>query len=606
MHRRVRPNVLLAHTDARPGIGRRPHSHRAELLLASSLHERALTLLFPILPKDTDAWTQLSYYGEAYGRAVLLERARRGRLEPIPDHVYSSMAAGKSALLKGSPLMMASATGALPKLPALESALDAFAVAVQIHDDLKDWRKDYRSGYYSRALVRSLETMGIEAIEGDERPAEENVGYGLFYGGVAHEELTRALEYCDLSSSIACKVGAKEWGRFVSLYRKQLAELLKGFECLRKEGLEVEGKPPIASTVDASLTRFADRLAREHRLGYPEMQHRMRFAVKDGFSVADEVHTGDVFQRALVGWVMPPLVDQGYGCSRELIEENLARLIDMRRPGERGGWSYFPTLPELPPDADDLAQIIQAFLAAAGENPHRWFDEPISLVLSRARENDGLVETWILDPQVDEDRMERYRWSVATHWGRGVDPEVIANFLYALSIWDAGRFRRDIEAGAEWVARSQDPKGFWKSTWYVGPYYGTYVCMRYLATVRPGDASLNRARAWLLRTQRSDGGWGDSHQSWPLQTALGLLGCLVSSCGGWDAELESAVHRAIKYLCLTQREDGLWSPSPFIQMDVHRARGDAPEYLYYSSATISSVFAAAALLEGRQCLVGSR
>src|SRR6185369_3155358 len=109
-------------------------------------------------------------------------------------------------------------------------------------------------------------------------------------------------------------------------------------------------------------------------------------------------------------------------------------LIESRQRSGIGGWKYFPELRELPPDADDLAQIMHVL--------HRWgrrdaidayCTRPLEVVLNDNSHPDGSFETWIVpksNRSGDEDLQERW---IEMAWGSGPDAEVMANLLYALA-----------------------------------------------------------------------------------------------------------------------------------------------------------------------------
>jgi squalene-hopene/tetraprenyl-beta-curcumene cyclase len=79
---------------------------------------------------------------------------------------------------------------------------------------------------------------------------------------------------------------------------------------------------------------------------------------------------------------------------------------------------------------------------------------------------------------------------------------------------------------------------------------------------------VRKAVEWLKSRQNSDGGWGESNDSYarptpraastPYQTAWALLGLLAAG----EAQAE-AVRRGIGHLLRTQQSNGLWSDPNF-------------------------------------------
>jgi hypothetical protein len=61
---------------------------------------------------------------------------------------------------------------------------------------------------------------------------------------------------------------------------------------------------------------------------------------------------------------------------------------------------------------------------------------------------------------------------------------------------------------SEWLQAHQHEDGYWLDKWHASPYYATHCCVRALS--RSGAAlTLDRARHWVLATQRPDGAWGN-------------------------------------------------------------------------------------------------
>jgi hypothetical protein len=567
-----------------------------ELLAAAFMHERALTLLFPLLPQDTPAWEGLARYKREYAGSVILEAEHRGQLRQFPVERFARISKGKSAVLKASPWMLACLAGDPQRMRRIEAAMDSFSLALQVEDDLQDWRSDYTAGLYSYVLTSAIRAGGlVELVAQGQRPSCEHVGHSLFYSGVASDALSLAIESCEASVAEAKVAGAFRFSQMVCLLGEHLQDMSRKFDHLRQRAARAAGDRLERASIGEALERLVDRLVQEHRDGYREAWHKIRFPHELGFTAADECVQGEVFQRAVLGWLYVELESFAPTVLSAVLEENLDVLADKRLVGEGGGWSYFPMLPELPPDADDLAQVLHAFLARPNRNLPRLFDRPVELVLNHHRREDGSIETWIIDPAAEPSRQKRYRDAVERWWGRSVDSEVVANFFSALKRWRPERYRSQIGVGADYVARQQRQDGSWEGTWYVGPYYSTYVCCRLLVQVSPEHVALRRAEEFLRRTQRPDGGWGATAVSRPLSTALALLGLLLLERGA--RQPSEAVTRAARYLLLTQDADGLWKSGDFVQMDLSRGRPGAPaRFLTYSSRTMTAAFAGAALL----------
>src|SRR4029077_13050528 len=80
-----------------------------------------------------------------------------------------------------------------------------------------------------------------------------------------------------------------------------------------------------------------------------------------GFSNENEHHEGVVFQTALIDDALVEAARVGFRVNAVGLRADAERLGALRA-ANGGGWRYFPTLPELPPDTDDLAQLLTLFV----------------------------------------------------------------------------------------------------------------------------------------------------------------------------------------------------------------------------------------------------
>jgi squalene-hopene/tetraprenyl-beta-curcumene cyclase len=120
--------------------------------------------------------------------------------------------------------------------------------------------------------------------------------------------------------------------------------------------------------------------------------------------------------------------------------------------------------------------------------------------------------------------------------------------------------------GVRWLLDSQEPDGSWFGRWGVNHIYGTGAAIPALiaAGVDPSQGCIRRAVAWLERIQNEDGGWGEDPRSYDDPQWIGR-GTSTASQTGWAllalhaaGERSSAVERGIAWLLGTQRPDGGW------------------------------------------------
>ena len=348
-----------------------------------------------------------------------------------------------------------------------------------------------------------------------------------------------------------------------------------------------------------AITRAKQYLLVQAEHHFAETCHTMVFPRWAGFSVKKEEQASDVFARAVLADILLDVaeMDDEAGQFRvdwESIALREAQYVAQAKLRDRaGGWSYFPDLPELPPDADSLAAALRLFARIAPEYVSLCV-EPVELVLQDAQP-DGALNTWIIAPTDAPAQRRLMEKGVRRYWGRGTDIGVCARFYLALWANDPMRYGRAIRRGAQHIQGQQRPDGAWATTWYWGTAYGTGLCLRLLRDVGIGDLTQSKAVDFLQRSQREDGGWG-TWQTVPLDTAHAIWAIAQVGAVQQATDIERAVHCLLDY----QAEEGYWNPSPWIKMDVGRAQGTVRHTLTYQSTTLTTAFCLRSLLLARQ------
>lgn len=305
-----------------------------------------------------------------------------------------------------------------------------------------------------------------------------------------------------------------------------------------------------------ALQGAVDALVAEAGEGYGEASHHLRFPRGRPGEIRYETHVATTSFRAVAVDALLDAEAAGLRVPAGLLAAEAMALLRAKHPLVRGGWSYFATVPELPPDADDLGQVLQALTRFGGADLACTCDDPLRLALD-ATEPSGGFPTWILDPLVPGDLDRRIRDYLEVMGGAGVHPEVVANLLAGLLLYDPARYDRSLERGVAYLESAQQPDGWWESMWYAGPFYGTFKAAAVLGRLAPDGPASTRAREFLSQSQHADGCWGEGDGN-PLATAHAIL--------AWACLGESrACDGAADWLLGAQADDGRWEAVPWIQ-----------------------------------------
>ncbi len=134
--------------------------------------------------------------------------------------------------------------------------------------------------------------------------------------------------------------------------------------------------------------------------------------------------------------------------------------------------------------------------------------------------------------------------------------------LAALGLSDTDAARE----GARWLLERQEADGSWFGRWGINHVYGTGAVVPALiaAGLVPSHACIRRAVSWLERHQNEDGGWGEDARSYDDPRWIGR-GPSTASQTAWAllalhaaGERSQALARGVAWLICTQREDGGW------------------------------------------------
>jgi squalene-hopene/tetraprenyl-beta-curcumene cyclase len=240
---------------------------------------------------------------------------------------------------------------------------------------------------------------------------------------------------------------------------------------------------------------------------------------------------------------------------------------DQRSDVRPGGWAFQYNNAHYP-DLDDTAVVAMAMDRVADRRGGAD-DEAIARALEWIEGLQSRNGGWgAFDADNDKDYLNNLPF--ADH-GALLDPPTADVTARCVSLLAQKGERLDsprMKAAIAYLEREQEAEGSWFGRWGVNYVYGTWsvLCALGRAGLDPSNPMIARAVDWLKAIQNTDGGWGESCDSYALerkrhepapstasQTAWAVLGLMAVGEVG-----SPQVERGIQWLIASQDDEGLW------------------------------------------------
>jgi squalene-hopene/tetraprenyl-beta-curcumene cyclase len=342
--------------------------------------------------------------------------------------------------------------------------------------------------------------------------------------------------------------------------------------------------PPIIYTVVAlRCLGYAD--------GSPEMQWALKqlqdLIIEEGDTVRLQPCFSPVWDTALT---LNALADAGVGGAHPAVQRGVRWLLgkEVRQPGdwsirdphlEPAGW-FFEYRNAFYPDTDDTAMVLMA-LARTGqawEEGEGGAQDRVPIAPARRAVN------WLLAMQNRDGGWAAFDRGITREVLTKVPfadhnamldpscPDITARVLEALGFFGYRPGNAQVDRALAFLHRTQEREGCWIGRWGVNYVYGTWQVLVGLHSIGfdMGQPLVRRAVAWLKQVQQAGGGWGETCRSYDdpalkgcgtptaSQTAWALLGLMAAGETNSDA-----VRAGIDYLLAIQQADGTWQEHEF-------------------------------------------
>lgn len=340
-------------------------------------------------------------------------------------------------------------------------------------------------------------------------------------------------------------------------------------------------------------------------LGYaddaPEMQWALRqlddLMIEEDQTLRLQPCFSPVWDTALT---LIALADAGAGRHHPAVERGVRWLLDreVRRPGdwslanpgvEPGGW-FFEYRNAFYPDTDDTAMVLMALartgLAWEAEGAGRYHGPAARLKVHAPTPIAAVRRAvhWLLamqnadggwaafDRDINHEVLTKVPFADHNAMLDPSCPDITARVLEALGHFGYRIGHPAVDRAVAFLERTQEPAGGWLGRWGVNYIYGSWQVLAGLKSIGYDMAqpAVRRAVAWLKQVQQPGGGWGETCGSYDdprlagqgpptaSQTAWALLGLLAAG----EAHTPE-VRAGIEYLAATQRPDGTWDEDQF-------------------------------------------
>lgn len=543
------------------------------LLTANICQEESVKILATLFPLNSKFWKFWNLRKIQYGKGLEYDK-NASLVKNYKD--FESFANVKSSIGKVAidALNIMSGNKNIKLYNEIIDSHRWFYCGFQILDDVIDFREDIENKQTNIAKIQL------------EKKLEPGVSYNsseleklLFIKGVAEELLKKSQFYYNKANDLALKYELSLWSDVIKLNIAEsirrdfhIKTFLKAIQVrinLERENKNVLKKDISIKRTDDSLNNLLvdsfSFIFNSWKKGFGELQHVLYLPKIEGFETKEEFHYSDIFQRAII---TDSLIDANpvlKGELSELIAHEISYLKSKRLTDFPGGWSYLPTIKEVAADADDLGQMLQVLMRNNEKDyVEKMCQTTIDVLHNSCICDDGGIETWII-PKKDRTQLQERQYKFNTSkWGTGPDNEVMANYLYGLSLYNNEKYNSIINKGIDYLLSKQSAQGYWSSRWYYGNYYGTYTCIRLIKRVKDDYNLLRASGDFLLVSQNEDGGWGDRAKSDALNTSLSIL-CLCQLMEYEQSKYEASLIKAIEFLKKLHRDNKLFMGVPFIK-----------------------------------------
>lgn len=235
-----------------------------------------------------------------------------------------------------------------------------------------------------------------------------------------------------------------------------------------------------------------------------------------------------------------------------------------------GGWS-FEFENEYFPDVDDTIEVLSVL-------------KRLDLPDSEKNASIALAMQWLLSMQNNDggwgafdknQNLELVNKIPFSDHGACLDPsspDITARMLELLADHSYAADAKPVKRALKYIWRTQEDFDGWFGRWGINYIYGTWCVLTALDAIGfpIADKRMKKAASWLKKVQNTDGGWGESPESYKAKTFVPLKHSTASQTAWALMGLISAGERnsteakkGIDFLIKTRKSDGSWDEQDY-------------------------------------------
>lgn len=490
------------------------------------------------------------YTGE-YIHAVALENSD----EILNIEKYQVIARGKSAISKCFATAIALMSEQDSEIERIELFQDYFNEAYQTFDDFKDIKDDIKTG--RKNWIISL--LG--------KKTNGNVYEELYRSGNLKTIFEKIIYNCNKSIAISGEYPG--WIKNVRYFMNKVNRIYK----------DITGNYLGIVFIDKHTDLNQKyKLVYEYLIstyGYTkflETNHYMNFHKEDGYQGEPE-QVGSVFGKTFLINLLTEISSDAM--MQQMKEEWKGEIFTYRTKWFRFGWCYFPQLIELAPDVDTLSEIMRLFYNSSNDEVlEDYLLQCIQFVNDNCTKEDGSINTWMISEKNRNNIEEKAKKIADQKWKIRQDTEVTANYLYSLSFYKnkVKNYNKIVERGYAYILSKRSENGLWKSSWYNGDLYGTYVCMRFLINNNSNDLEITKLSKDILKCFNKSGIYIYSDNLNDYALAIIIIANVYQHIKD-EPVTSKIITRAKECLPMAINNEGFCCANPFIKMGSIKQRG---------------------------------